>query len=189
MVALGLYHQNLPTVEHHDDVGIGVNGPVNLEAQSGNIPVPPLDVAQLRQCPHHLELVLVHIFFGGIERFRHHRGKCRWGDHRRQRIVGQAGNLVLLQPGIKDAGAMLGNQFLYLSLNFHDIGIRRLLQLGELIFAHGADHPVDVLIQFPVIDAVHLGELLLDNALAQREPLFRGLGAEPLPEKGAVATR
>ena len=84
---------------------------------------------------------------------------------------------------------MLGNQFLYLSLNFHDIGIRRLLQLGELIFAHGADHPVDVLIQFPVIDAVHLGELLLDNALAQREPLFRGLGVEPLPEKGAVATR
>lgn len=66
VVALGLYHQNLPTVEHHDDVGIGVNGPVNLEAQSGNIPVPPLDVAQLRQCPHHLELVLVHIFFGGI---------------------------------------------------------------------------------------------------------------------------
>ena len=43
-----------------------MNGPVNLEAQSGNIPVPPLDVAQLRQCPHHLELVLVHIFFGGI---------------------------------------------------------------------------------------------------------------------------
>ena len=67
---------------------------------------------------------------------------------------------------------MLGNQFFHLSLNFHDIGIRRLLQLGELIFAHGADHPVDVLIQFPVIDAVHLGELLLDNSLTQRKPLL-----------------
>lgn len=57
VISLGLHHQYLSTVEHHDDIRVGVNGPVNLEAQSGNIPVPPLDVAQLRQCPHHLELV------------------------------------------------------------------------------------------------------------------------------------
>ena len=84
---------------------------------------------------------------------------------------------------------MLGNQFLHFSLNFYDIGIRRLLQLRELIFAHGANHPVDVLIQLSVVDAVHLGQLLLDNALTQRKPLFRGLSVEPLPEKGAVASR
>ena len=84
---------------------------------------------------------------------------------------------------------MFGNQFLHFSLNLHDIRIRRLLQLGELIFAHSADHPVDVRIQLPVVDAVHLGQLLFDNTLTQRKPLFRGLGAEPLPEKGAVAAR
>ena len=52
------------------------------------------------------------------------------------------------------------------------IGIRRLLQLRKLIFTHRADDPVDILIQFPVVDAVHLGQLLLDNADVYKRQLL-----------------
>ena len=48
MIALGLHHQHLPTVEHYNDVRVSMNRAVDLESQSGNIAMPPLDVVQLR---------------------------------------------------------------------------------------------------------------------------------------------
>lgn len=47
VVALGFHHQYFSAVEHHDDVRVSMGRPVNLEAQLGDIPMPPLDVALL----------------------------------------------------------------------------------------------------------------------------------------------
>ena len=44
MVALGFNHQNHPAVCHGYDVGVGVKRTVDLEAEAGNVPVPPLDI-------------------------------------------------------------------------------------------------------------------------------------------------
>ena len=46
MVALSFYHKHLSAVEQHDDVRVSMNRAVNLESQSGDIPMPPLDVTQ-----------------------------------------------------------------------------------------------------------------------------------------------
>ena len=46
-------------MKHYNDVGISINVAVDLETQSRNVLVPPLDIAQFRQCSNRFELVFI----------------------------------------------------------------------------------------------------------------------------------
>lgn len=124
VVTFGLHHQDLSAVEHDNEVGVGMNGAIDLEAPSGNIPVPPLDVIQRGKLPDHLELIFVHILLGGVEGLGHHGGEGSGRNHRGQGVVGSADDLVLLQPAVEHMAAVLGQQLLDLVLDFDDIGIK-----------------------------------------------------------------
>lgn len=76
MVALCLNHQNLTVGRHGNDVRVSMDRTVDLEAEAGDVSMPPLDVIHRRQRPHSFALVVVHLLLAGIERFRIGRGKA-----------------------------------------------------------------------------------------------------------------
>ena len=81
----------------------------------------------------------------------------------------------------------MGSQkILYLLLNLNDIGICRLLHIAELIFSHRFYDTINIVPKFLVIDAVHLGNTALDQALTMCQTDIGRLGVEPFLIVGAI---
>ena len=95
-------------------------------------------------------------------------------------------NLTLLQPEIKYFGTVRIQKFFDLFLDFQNIRIGRLLQIGKLIRVQCLDDPVNIALQFLIIDTVQFGKLTLDQAFAVRHAHIRRLLIKPFLEESTV---
>lgn len=70
MVALGFDQQDLSAGRHGDDIGVGIDAAVDVEPDTRDIAVPPLDIPHRRKIHYSGPLIFVDVLFAGIQRVR-----------------------------------------------------------------------------------------------------------------------
>ena len=178
MPALSFRQNDLATLCTDHNIRVVVDKAIDIEVMSLHNTVPPADIGQGSHVHHQLPLQCVHIGLRLIERLPDS-GRIFCGrDIQRQMERGLANNLLRFQPQVKPLPAGAVQQGFNLRLDLSCEAQRGLLQRGQLIFIHLTHDQVNIGLQLPGVNAIHLIQLVVHDILTLLHPALRRQGVE-----------